>query len=76
MNRYFWLLMRFITDDQSAAERRELYDRARTAFLEQLANARPPLPNGVAAFERLSFEEAIRIVEANVARWGRQVPSA
>ena len=32
MNRYFWLLMRFIGDEQNADERRDVYDRARTAM--------------------------------------------
>ena len=68
MNRYFWLLSRFISDDQSREDRQAVYDRARTALLDQLEAE----PNGALAdFERLSFEEAVRTVEAGVARWGR-----
>lgn len=76
MNRYFWLLMRFVADEHTLDERREIYERARQAFLEQLFSASPPLPKADIDYERLAFEEAVRTVEASVARWGRrQVPS-
>lgn len=68
MNRYFWLLSRFISDDQSREDRQAVYDRARTALLDQL-DAEPD--GAQAAFERLCFEEAVRTVEAGIARWGR-----
>lgn len=68
MNRYFWLLSRFIGDDQTREDRQVVYDRARAALLDQLESG-PPGPH--AAFERLAFEEAVRTVEAGVARWGR-----
>jgi hypothetical protein len=71
MNRYFWLLMRFISDEHTPEQRRDVYDRARTAFLEQLFNADPPLPDAHVSYERLAFEEAVRTVEASLARWGR-----
>ncbi|MBV9078635.1 MAG: hypothetical protein JO048_14275 [Methylobacteriaceae bacterium] len=71
MNRYFWLLMRFIGDEHTPEERREIYDRARAAFLEQLFSADPPLPESEVSYERLAFEEAVRTVEASIARWGR-----
>lgn len=71
MNRYFWLLMRFIGDEQNPQERRDIYDRARAAFLEQLFNADPPAPEANVAYERLAFEEAVRTVEASIARWGQ-----
>lgn len=70
MNRYFWLLMRFIGDEHTLAERRDIYDRARSAFLEQLFSADPPFPEERVAYERLAFEEAVRTVESSIARWG------
>ena len=72
MNRYFWLLMRFISDEHSAEERRGIYDRARAAFLQQLFGAEPPFPEAHLDYERLAFEEAVRTVEASIARWGRK----
>lgn len=75
MNRYFWLLTRFIGDEQNPQERRDIYDRARTAFLEQLFNADPPAPDANIAYERLAFEEAVRTVEASIARWGQHASS-
>lgn len=72
MNRYFWLLMRFISDEHDSEQRRGIYDRARAAFLEQLFSADPPFPDAHLDYERLAFEEAVRTVEASVARWGRK----
>lgn len=69
MNRYFWLLMRFVSDDQTREERQAIYDRARSALLDQLEETDPAGPEAV--FERLTFEEAIRTIEAGLARWGR-----
>ena len=70
MNRYFWLLMRFIGDEHTREERAEIYERARNAFLEQLFSADPPFPEARVSYERLAFEEAVRTVESSVARWG------
>jgi hypothetical protein len=70
MNRYFWLLMRFIGDEHTRDERTEIYERARNAFLQQLFSAEPPFPDAKVAYERLAFEEAVRTVESSVARWG------
>jgi hypothetical protein len=71
MNRYFWLLIRFVNDDHDAEARRAIYDRAREAFLTQLFGADPPLSEDAVSYERLAFEEAVRTVEASVVRWGR-----
>lgn len=72
MNRYFWLLMRFIADEQSPVERQEVYGRARNALLEQLYSAQPTFPDSYVAYERLAFEEAVRTVESSVARWAKR----
>jgi hypothetical protein len=72
VNRYFLLLMRFITDDHTPDERQAIYDRARRALLQQLLEADPGGADSQSAYERLTFEEAVRTVEAGVARWGHR----
>jgi hypothetical protein len=53
--------------------RRLLYERARTALVAQLRGMNdPPLTEAEITRERLSLEEAIRKVEAEAARRGRQ----
>jgi hypothetical protein len=71
MNRYFWLLIRFVNDEHDAGERRAIYDRARDAFYLQLYNADPPLSEDSVSYERFAFEEAVRTVESSITRWGR-----
>ncbi len=57
--------------------RRLLYERARTALVAQLRGMNdPPLTEAEITRERLSLEEAIRKVEAEAARRGREVPRA
>ena len=74
MNRYFWLLMRFIGDEHTPAERRAVYDRARRALLAQLGATEGT--EFRASYERLAFEEAVRTIEAGVARWGQHGSNA
>ena len=53
--------------------RRTLYERARTALVAQLRGMNdPPLTEAEITRERLALEEAIRKVEAEAARRGRQ----
>ncbi len=57
--------------------RRMLYERARTALVAQLRGMNdPPLTEAEITRERLALEEAIRKVEAEAARRGREVPRA
>ena len=57
--------------------RRVLYERARTALVAQLRGMNdPPLTEAEITRERLALEEAIRKVEAEAARRGREVPRA
>src|SRR6187549_2175653 len=57
--------------------RRALYERARTALVAQLRGMTdPPLTEAEITRERLALEEAIRKVEAEAARRGREVPRA
>ena len=57
--------------------RRLLYERARTALVAQLRGMNdPPLTEAEITRERLALEEAIRKVEAEAARRGREVPRA
>src|SRR2546429_4076869 len=54
-----------------------LYERARTALVAQLRGMNdPPLTEAEITRERLALEEAIRKVEAEAARRGREVPRA
>src|SRR5438270_12658891 len=54
--------------------RRALYERARTALVNQLRNMNPPLTESEITRERLGLEEAIRKVEAEAARRLRMEP--
>src|ERR1044071_3092964 len=55
--------------------RRTLYERARTALVAQLRGMNdPPLTEAEITRERLALEEAIRKVEAEAARRGRDAP--
>src|SRR3954451_8185436 len=55
--------------------RRLLYERARTALVAQLRGMNdPPLTEAEITRERLALEEAIRKVEAEAARRGRDAP--
>jgi hypothetical protein len=55
--------------------RRMLYERARSALVAQLRGMNdPPLTEAEITRERLALEEAIRKVEAEAARRGRDVP--
>ncbi len=46
--------------------RREIYERARAALIEQLRNLRPPISDASLVAEERAFNEAIERVEANV----------
>ena len=55
--------------------RRALYERARSALVAQLRGMNdPPLTEAEITRERLALEEAIRKVEAEAARRGRDAP--
>src|ERR1051325_4084092 len=55
--------------------RRLLYERARTALVAQWGGMNdPPLTEAEITRERLALEEAIRKVEAEAARRGRDAP--
>src|SRR2546423_14295833 len=57
--------------------RRMLYERARTALVAQRRGINdPPLTEAEITRERLALEEAIRKVEAEAARRGRDAPRA
>src|SRR6476620_11670229 len=57
--------------------RRALYERARSALVAQLRGMNdPPLTEAEITRERLALEEAIRKVEAEAARRGRDAPRA
>ena len=52
----------------NAQDRRALYQRGRNVLLTELEAVSPPLRKSIISKELLAFEEAIRRVEAEVAR--------
>ncbi|MGE4373701.1 MAG: hypothetical protein AB7E29_12540 [Xanthobacter sp.] len=73
---YYPLLVRAISSlpQNSAEARRAVFDRARAALLKQLRSVSPPLPEGEITRERLSLEEAIRRIEADLAAQDNDTP--
>jgi len=59
-------------DKNTGENRRVLYERARSALLNQLRSVDPPLSESDITRERLALEEAIRKVEAEAAKRLRQ----
>lgn len=60
--------------DKSGPNRRAVYDKARKALLKQLQGLDPPLPAQEVTQQRLALEDAIRKLEAEIARAGRTPP--
>ena len=76
---YYPLVARAVAglEKNTGEGRRMLYERARTALVAQLRGMNdPPLTEAEITRERLALEEAIRKVEAEAARRGREVPRA
>jgi hypothetical protein len=69
MTDYRPLLSRAIDalDPNTGEARRAVYDRARTALVNQLRGMNPPLAEADITRERLALEEAIRKIEADAA---------
>jgi hypothetical protein len=70
---YFPLIARAVAglDKNTGEIRRALYERARTALVNQLRSVEPALGESEITRERLALEEAIRKVEAEAARRSR-----
>src|SRR5436190_279949 len=74
---YYPLVARAVAglEKNTGEGRRMLYERARTALVAQLRGMNdPPLTEAEITRERLALEEAIRKVEAEAARRGREGP--
>src|SRR5947199_3397296 len=72
---YYPLVARAVAglEKNTGEGRRMLYERARTALVAQLRGMNdPPLTEAEITRERLALEEAIRKVEAEAARRGRE----
>jgi hypothetical protein len=72
---YYPLIARAIAglDPNAPGEsRRALYERARTALIQQLRGVQPPLSESEITRERLSLEEAVRKVESEAALRARE----
>jgi hypothetical protein len=75
---YYTVLQRAVSalPENSGAGRRAIYDKARAALVRQLETIQPPLPAAEIAKQRLSLEEAVRRIEADVARSAPPRPAA
>lgn len=71
---YYPLLSRAVSglDHSTGEARRTLYERARTALVNQLNSVQPELSVSEITRERLALEEAIRRVEAEAAERSRE----
>ena len=74
MTDYYPLLKRAVDglEKGTGEARRALYERARTALVDQLRGMNPPLAEAEITRERLALEEAVRKVEAEAARRMRE----
>ncbi len=63
-------------EKNTGENRRVLYERARTALVNQLRGVDPPLDESDITRERLALEEAIRKVEADAAKRARDEEAA
>src|SRR5688572_8839324 len=74
MTDYYPLLKRAVDglEKSSGEARRTLYERARSALVDQLRGMNPPLAEAEITRERLALEEAVRKVEAEAARRMRE----
>ena len=73
MANYYPLIAKAVAglEKNTGESRRILYERARNALVTQLRSVTPPLSELDITRERLALEEAIRKVEADVARRAR-----
>src|SRR5882757_880241 len=76
---YYPLIARAIAAldaNASGGQRREVYERARSALIAQLRGFDPPLSEADITHHRLSLEEAVRKVESEVAQRAREASRA
>ena len=71
---YYPLIARAVAglDNNTGENRRGLYERARTALVNQLRSVDPPLDESDITRERLALEEAIRRLETEASKGPRQ----
>ena len=65
---YYPLIAKTAMGLQKAQERRALCERGRDALLAELEAFKPPLLQSTIKRELIAFEEAVRRVEAEIAR--------
>ena len=65
---YYPLIAKAVAGLENAQDRRTLYERGRNALMDELKAVDPPLRQSIIAREQLAFEDAVRKVEAEVAR--------
>ncbi|WP_137045876.1 hypothetical protein [Pseudolabrys sp. FHR47] len=71
---YYPLIARAVAglDNNTGENRRALYERARTALVNQLRSVDPPIEESDITRERLALEDAIRRLEAEAAKRPRE----
>ena len=71
---YYPLIARAVAglDNNTGENRRALYERARTALVNQLRSVDPPIEEADITRERLALEDAIRRLEAEAAKRPRE----
>jgi hypothetical protein len=62
---YYALISEAIANKKTGESRRAFYDRARTALVDNLRKADPPVPEPLIEQERLALEDAISKAEAD-----------
>jgi hypothetical protein len=74
---YYPLIARAVAglDKNTGENRRALYERARSALVNQLRSVEPALDESDITRERLALEDAIRRLEADAAKRGRAEPA-
>ena len=65
---YSPLIAKVVTGLKNGQDRWTLYERGRNALMAELKAVRPSLRQSIITKEMLAFEEAIRKVEAEIAR--------
>jgi hypothetical protein len=67
----YYPLIAKVAMGRTTPERRTLYERGREALIAELEAVKPPLRQSTVKRELIAFEEAVRRVEAEIARGAR-----
>lgn len=68
---YYGLISKAVANLQNPQARRVVYERGRSALLEELNSIIPPLRQSAITTQLAAFEDAIQKMEAEIANRGR-----